>query len=217
MTRAGLRAGSMTQAGLRARKKERTRQAIVDAATSLFASKGYEETTIAEVAAAADVAPRTFFSYFASKEEVLFAGTLLKLEIVGATLADKRPGEHPAELLLRALSSVLDAETDLAGPIARLRAELVVKTPALQAYSLRKVFEGQRVLARGLLAAYPEELDPVTAAAMTGAVVGATVASLSALFADPDQATELASHPELMRRELGRAIRAACQRLGAVS
>ncbi|MGP3972109.1 TetR/AcrR family transcriptional regulator [Streptomyces sp. 6N223] len=203
--------------GLRERKKERTRQALVDAAIKLFGTKGYDETTIAELAEAADISPRTFFAYFASKEEVLFADTPLKVETSATVLAEPRPGERPVELLLRAFRSVMEGGTDLTGDLAQLRATLILRTPALQAFALRKVLEGQRELARGLMAAYPDEVDLVTASAMTGALVGALVSTIAALFADPERAAELAGQPERMGAELERGLRAAYESLGEVT
>jgi len=60
------------QLGLRQRKKDSSRRAIEDAAWELFAEQGYEETSINDIAERANVAPRTFFRYFPTKEAVMY-------------------------------------------------------------------------------------------------------------------------------------------------
>src|SRR5258707_15804949 len=59
--------------GLRARKRQQTRERLTRAAMALFLERGFEATTLDDIAAAADISRRSFFHYFASKEDVVFA------------------------------------------------------------------------------------------------------------------------------------------------
>jgi AcrR family transcriptional regulator len=90
---------------LRERHAERTRDAIVAAAYGLFAANGYAETTIDEIAEQADIAPRTFFRYFPTKEAVLFDGADEKCDAAVAELRARPADETPYESLLAVLRS----------------------------------------------------------------------------------------------------------------
>jgi AcrR family transcriptional regulator len=94
--------------GLRERKKQRTREQIIDAAMRLFAERGYHATTIADIATAADVAPRTFFSYFPSKEAVVFHDADRNLEGLASALRDRLPGETAFDALRRWIDAMFD-------------------------------------------------------------------------------------------------------------
>jgi AcrR family transcriptional regulator len=116
---------------LRLRKRARTRAALISAALELFERQGYEATTIDEIAAAADVSPRTFFRYFATKEEVAL-GDDLGAEILRLLAA--RPADEPmleSVRLVAAGSLVLVSEEDLDALLRRLR--IVYRTPSLRA------------------------------------------------------------------------------------
>jgi AcrR family transcriptional regulator len=94
--------------GLRERKKQRTREQIVEAAMRLFAERGYHATTIADIAEAADVAPRTFFSYFPSKEAVVFHQVDRDLDSLASALRDRLPGETAFDALRRWIDMMFD-------------------------------------------------------------------------------------------------------------
>lgn len=152
--------------GLRERKKRRTRSALASAALELFAERGYEETTIADIAAAADVSPRTFFSYFPSKEDVLFAEIDDRLDEVGERLARRAPGESPLEALRRSVFDIMEALVSEQGAYGPVQVRLVLERPGLQARALRRLAETQDEIEARLRELCPDigEIDAVAAA-----------------------------------------------------
>jgi AcrR family transcriptional regulator len=161
--------------GHRERKKVRTRRTLLEAAVRLFGEQGYEQTTIAEIAAAADVAPRTFFAYFASKEDVLFLHAEDRWQVMLDVIAGRKPGEPLGDLLSRMFEALVHSLTDdheLDFALSPLRTRLMLTEPALRARGLTLMLEGQPLLAKALSEVYPE-LDPVTAGAAVGSFMGA--------------------------------------------
>jgi AcrR family transcriptional regulator len=201
---------TMQQMSLRDRKRARTRQALVDAAIELFDCNGYEQTTVAGIAAAAEIGTRTFFSYFASKEELLFPESDARVQATVEAIATRRPDEGPAQVLLRALRTASEHSDDMAGQLATLRLRLIRTVPAVRGRALQIQLDAQREIARHLAQAFPDQLDEIGAAALTGAFIGAISAALQVLLdqtEDPDdpaalraalhKATDIALNPWL--------------------
>ncbi|WP_103962593.1 TetR/AcrR family transcriptional regulator [Nonomuraea solani] len=165
------------QESRRERKKRETRQRIVMAAIALFEEQGYEQTTVAQIAAAADVDPKTFSNYFGGKDEVLFVDAERDFDVMFQAIAARRPDEGPGELLGRMVQEyaahrrpkIPDKEPEELSAAARV----VLNSPTLQAKGLYVLLDLQQRIAGELVKAYPGELDPITAAAMTGALLGA--------------------------------------------
>jgi AcrR family transcriptional regulator len=188
---------------LREMKRSRTRQALVDAAYALFSDKGFEATTIAEIAARAEVGTRTFFSYFPTKEDVLFPAGDARVKIALAAIAGRGPSEGPAAVLLRALREAGDASDDMTGPLAAMRIELTFSVASVRGRALQMQWEAQREIAGALAAAYPSELDEVSAAALVGAFVGAITGALMTVLQDPSRRAD----PAAVRRATDLALR----------
>ncbi len=117
--------------GLRERKKRATRQALHGAALRLVAERGFDDVTIEDIAADADVSPRTFFNYFGSKEDVIVNPDPDRVERLRALLATHTsPDEEPLDVLESVLLASLDELTDRRDEWL-LRLRLVREIPAL--------------------------------------------------------------------------------------
>lgn len=130
----------------RERKKLETRQALEQAALRLFAQQGYEQTTVEDIAEAADVAVRTFFRYFSSKQDVLFGDVVTdRITRLRTDLATRPEDEDP----ITSVVAVLDL-LDFKGPdeeeaiMARL--ELMAAQPSLATRYLEIVDELRTVM-----------------------------------------------------------------------
>ena len=107
--------------GLRERKRERTRQAIADAALDLFARQGFHETTIPQIAEAADVSPRTVSGYFPAKEDLAFPDADERIGALEERLRSRAPGETAADALRAWLPDIVGADTDRAAELRTRR------------------------------------------------------------------------------------------------
>ncbi|GAB2841968.1 TetR family transcriptional regulator [Streptomyces deserti] len=169
--------------GLRERKKQRTRDALLRAALELFTTRGYEATTVDDIAAAVDVSQRTFFRYFASKEEAAFFVPRLAESHVVAAVRARPPGEAPLEALRRAVLESWDTINEAVEQIVPIDLhmrvyQVIESTPALLAAHLRRSAELEEQLAR--IIAEREGLDvdadprPRIVVALFGGVIRVT-------------------------------------------
>ena len=181
-----------TGVGLRERKKQQTREAIHRAAMGLFAERGFDATTIADIAAAADIAPRTFFSYFASKEEVVFAKFDSAFTEFDRALSERPPGTTALEALRTWIVGAAEHMGD--ADYAKLEARLRRESPAVAACDLQHMRQFERRLA----AAVGDDFGEPGDALRPRLVAAAAVAALQALS---DAADEILEHdPERARR-----------------
>ena len=157
----------MTVTGHRERKKQRTREQIVEAAYTLFAERGFQATTVADIAAAADIAPRTFFSYFPSKEAVVFHdfdGLFVSLE---EAIHSRPEGETAIDALRRWLDGNLPVKHDEDAD-ALLRKRMCLDEPQLAAHQQHLMSKLEDVLRVGVardLGTEPDALRPKLVAA----------------------------------------------------
>jgi AcrR family transcriptional regulator len=137
---------------LRERKKADTRRRLMTLALRLFEERGFERTTVEEIAAAADVAPRTFFRYFPSKVDVLFGDHDELVTLLRDALAAR---SHDATVVQAVRQSTLDAAERLHDDpgLYLTRSRLTYAIPAAYARSRQLDADYENVIAEALAAA----------------------------------------------------------------
>ncbi|NNC13538.1 TetR family transcriptional regulator [Planctomonas sp. JC2975] len=174
---------------LRERKRAQTRERIISAGIELFGSNGYDATTVADIAAAADIGTRTFFGYFESKDALLFGAGSDRTDIAVATIAAASPDEDPARVLLRGLDAASEAtERDFLSDQAQLRLQLVDSVPAVRARGALEQIAAIRAIADALGSRFAT-LDAAHAAALAGAFVGASSAAVQTVLQEDRNAS----------------------------
>ncbi|MEV5054335.1 TetR family transcriptional regulator [Arthrobacter sp. LAR12-1-1.1] len=148
----GSRSGGV---GLRQRTREAVREQIAEVALVMFDEQGFDETTVDQIAAAVGISPRSFFRYFASKEDVVLGDPMLYGEPVRQRLAQALESMPVWEALRSGFEAVV--ETVESNPEWALRAtRVMIRTPSLRARNTEKHLAWMTVLV------------PLVAAALTG-------------------------------------------------
>lgn len=193
----------MTGTSRRGRSPEgraEVRRELVAAAIRLFRDRGYEETTVDDIAAAAGVGRRTFFRYFPSKEDAISPDHEVGLARVAEVFATAHPTEPTAALVVRAGETVFDLYADdPALSVQRFR--LTHEVPALRDRESARVDHYRRLFTRRLRERFAGEPDGDLRAAVTGAaVVAAHNLALRAWLADGGRPDDLESYRERFRK-----------------
>ena len=154
---------SSRRLGHRERKKQTVRENIERAALQLFAEHGYDATTLAEIAEAAEIAPRTIFAYFQSKEDILFCDEPMFHQRLEHALTQRPPGATTVDALHDFLSS-----PDASDARARLRQRIIAASQGLGTRERARSAGLERIIAQSIardLNASDEDIRPLLAAA----------------------------------------------------
>ena len=163
------------QMGLRERKKQRTREQISAAALRLFAERGFEDVTIAEIADAADVSQKTVFNYFSTKEDLVYSREEEVEQQLREAIEGRQKGQSIVDGMRQFLVDVFSRLGAKDAPEAMgVRARIIGASPALQARE-RAVFEALTRLLAELIA---ERKDDPRAYVAANALVGVNRALL---------------------------------------
>ncbi|MFG1624967.1 TetR family transcriptional regulator [Kribbella sp. NPDC049227] len=161
--------------GLRERKKAKTRAAIQEHALRLFRDQGYAETTVQEIAAAAEVSPATFFRYFPTKEDTVVFD---RLDPVMIDVFRAQPAElNPTDALRATLKDSMRTLTDEEWELESQRQQLVLNAPELRARMLDQLYAGIDLLAALAAERVGRSADDFAVRAWAGAVVGVVMAT----------------------------------------
>jgi AcrR family transcriptional regulator len=173
-----------TSLGRRERKKLRTRALIQQEALRLFLEKGFEATTIQEIAEAADIAPSTFFNYFPTKEDVVLQDDLdpVLLEAIHVEPA----GLGPITVLRKALHQVFSHLTPEQNTIFQRRLGLLASNPTLRAAFLNQSVSQLDEIVAVVAGRAGRSSNDFAVRNLAGALLGVMIATFLTAANDPE-------------------------------
>jgi AcrR family transcriptional regulator len=175
--------GPARQAGLRERKKAKTRAAIREQALRLFRERGYQATTVEQIAAAAEISPATFFRYFPTKEDVVLQDDV---DVLTMEAFDAQPaGLSPIAAVRAAAASTFAGLTP--DELARFRetTEMTLSVPEIRARAVDEFTRSIDVLAAALARRTGAAADNFAVRNLAGAIIGVIMAAVLPAKADP--------------------------------
>jgi AcrR family transcriptional regulator len=174
-------------AGLRERKKRATRIAIRDAGMRLFAEQGFAGTTIDQIAEAADVSRATVFTYFPTKEEIVFGDGALAIDELGRRLRERPAGEST----IAVVRAWLDELVGWLEPELIAQQQLVREVPVVGARQLQLYDAAERHIAEALEGELGPGQELAAALAASALTAGLRVAEGTAAARMQDEDREL--------------------------
>jgi AcrR family transcriptional regulator len=197
--------GREAQPGRRERKKLATRQALQDAALRLVAERGLEQATVEDISEAADVATRTFFNYFSSKEEALLGDAPQNAVTVHRLVVERPAGESPLEAVCQVLRAMILGLAERREE-SLLRQQVIERHPGLLARQLGVYASFERALAAAVAERLgPDRADPSYARLVAAVAVAAARSAVSSWRAGQGRRplAELADAAFAQLRDLG--------------
>jgi AcrR family transcriptional regulator len=183
----------IAQAGLRERKKARTRAALREHALRLFREQGYERTTVEQIAAAADVSPSTFFRYFPTKEDVVLQDDMDTRTM--EAFARQPPELSPIAAVRAAMREAWNSFTPAEWDMIRQGGELAVRVPEIRARTMSEFARTLTVIAEAVADRTGRHADDLPVRVLAGAVVGVMLAVFLPDY--PDQEAAQTSESQL--------------------
>ena len=166
--------------GLRDRKKREVRYKLASAAVRLTLERGLENVTVEDIAAAADVAPRTFRNYFSGKQEAICALATDRARLIGASLLARPAGEPLWDALTHAVLQHYEGTDRPFDPRQMAAIRLLTSSPAIRGEYLKVTSAAQQALAEAIAqrtgADAGQDMQPMI---LAGAVTAATQVALT--------------------------------------
>ena len=163
-------------ADLRLRRRVRTKNQVQAEALALFAEKGYQQTSVEDISRAAAISPRTFYRYFASKEDVVLWDAYD--ELPPAQLLDAHPGDDPLTFIIRRMRAVTEELDAHDHDSFLLRVQLSYRVPEIRAQFVNRLLDRLEPYYTQLETSLHRSLDDVQVAVPLAAAFAAMLVAV---------------------------------------